>query len=222
MSIEDGNLIAKPGAAVKAANAAPIEADPREIQRLGLARQSSIARWVAVFIMVAVLIWVVLGPDRAYAPMARTLVFFFAGVSLALMTGAELANKLELRGPGFAITLVGAAAVACGTLLLLNHVSKPETSVVAVDVLDQRMQPMAIGYNTVAFTPTAGAASITYAVQGNTAFVIYPSDAGALFMSISYTGGGFYRGKIFRPVSNRLMVQLGPLKDGRGDLIAVK
>ncbi|MBB3639659.1 MULTISPECIES: hypothetical protein [Variovorax] len=206
----------KPKAKPEEKPSAPLPASPgAERQRFKLERWNTIARWSAAFVMLLVLIYVIVGPERAYVPHARVLIYLIAGVTLALMTGAELANKFELKGPGFAVTLVGAAAVALGTVAALVHLTKPETEVVVIDILDGNLEPAMFADEMVTLRPEAGQSEITSVAKNGKLYVVYPSDVGVVFMMLRYDGSSPYTAKILRPASNRLTLKKG--KNGKGE-----
>lgn len=189
-----------------------------ERQRLKLDAWNSIARWLAAFVMLGVVVWVIVGPDRAYAPSARTLVFLLAGVTLALMTGAEVANKLEFKGPGIAITLVSSAAVALGTVWLLQYLTKPESEVVAIDILTEDKGRAVIRAEMVELRPGSGAQATTYAVNQNTIFVIYPSDVAFMDIALTYPGSNPFTGRVPRPTNGRVTLLQSKQEGGKHTL----
>lgn len=177
-------------------------------------------RRLSILLILGVLIYVALAPDRLYTPVARTIVFLLAGVGVALLTGVELANRLTLKGPGFAVTLVSATAVAISTVGVLTHLAKAEESVVALDFFDANGVAVPLKYGELTISPMQGPQRLTYAADdGNTVFVVFPSNVAIARVQFQVFGSGMYIGDVRRPAHNRAQLTLGRLNDGVGPLL---
>lgn len=185
----------------------PAAVTSRLVSKAKHRRREEAIKLAAFLALLCLIAYVALAPDKLYSPTARTSLFFLCGVTLALLVGSELGSRFELKLPGMAITLVGASAVAIGTVAALTYLASPEETISAVEVVDENGRAVILSGVDLRITPREGAGDLTYAVRSNTVYVVFPSTVMSAKMEVSYAGGQVYRGPISRSARGRLHVK---------------
>ena len=139
-------------------------------------RLNSYGRWIIVFLIIGLGLYVALSPSVVYAPVPKVVLFCLISFLPAILFGAEAASKFDLQLPGFAFTTAGAAAVALGTLLLLSYLAKPEQQIAVYRIVDQQRQPV-LGLDrngAVEIQLSNQALVVTKLIDGNNLVLIFP------------------------------------------------
>ena len=175
-------------------------------------RLNSYGRWIIVFLILALGLYVALSPSVVYAPVPKVVLFCLISFLPAILFGAEAASKFNLKLPGFAFTTAGAAAVALGTLLLLNHLAKPEQQIAVYRIVDQQRQPV-LGLDregAVEIQLSNQALVVTKLIDGNNLVLIFPEQIGEADVLVKpVLTGPTYFGKVSYAGNRQSELMLG-------------
>lgn len=140
---------------------------------------------VSVFLILGLGLFVALSPTIVYAPTPKIVLFFLISFLPSLLFGAAASSRFKLELPGFVFTTAGACAVCLGTLLLLNHLSKPEEKIAVYQVYDENKEPVSLDWQgAFEVMVTAQGLSVTKFIEGHTAVLIFPEQVGSVEVRI--------------------------------------
>jgi hypothetical protein len=154
-----------------------------------LDRITQYVRLGCIPLMLGLLVYVVLQPDVAYATTQRAVLFLLGGLFAGLLVGAEIANRLELKVAGVAVTLVGAAALSISAMYVMWWMARPEEIITAFEVSDELGEPLNIVPDgVVTVTRIRGMSEVTVFKKGTIFAAILNRDDQYVKLRIKPTG----------------------------------
>jgi hypothetical protein len=168
-------------------------------------------RIICAILILGLAIFVALKPGVVYAPSPRVILYFLVSFLPALVFGAEVSARFKLELPGFCFTTAGVFAACLGTLVVLDHLSKPQEKIAVFQVFDEAGEPVNLeAKNTVNIPITLSGLSITKFVDGNTVILIFPEQAGSAELRVKpVSTGPTYSGDVTYAGSRTLKLRLG-------------
>jgi hypothetical protein len=160
---------------------------------------NTVFRIIVAVVVLVVGIYVALSPSVVYAPTPRVVLYCLISFLPAILFGAEAVAKFRLQLPGFAFTVIGAAAISLGTLFLLTYLSKPQQQITVFRIVDENRQPV-IGLDregAIDVLLSGEGLQVTKLVDGNNVVLIFPEQVGECEVRVRpLTFGPMYSGKI--------------------------
>lgn len=148
-------------------------------------------RVVVLVLILLVGLSVALSPALVYAPTPRVVLYFLISLLPAILFGAEVASKFEMKLPGFVFATGGAFAVCLGTLLVLSQLSKPEQQIAVFQVYDEHAHEVVLDWDgAVKVLPDPGGLSATKFVDGNIVILVFPEQAGEVKLQVKKESHG--------------------------------
>jgi hypothetical protein len=148
-------------------------------------------QWIAASAILALLVFVALNPQLAYAPVPRVILFLLAAVFPALLIATTATTKLQLHAKGFLFVTSGASAFFVALLLLLSYISKPDLQVLMFSVVDENGDKINLSpYYAFTLEPNSSGLVANHFIKSNSVVMIFPEQLVEQRFSIKLASDG--------------------------------
>lgn len=168
-------------------------------------------RVVAVSAILILMVWVVLSPGTAYAPVPRITLFTLSSAAIAIFLGAEATTRLKLEWKGFAFVTAGVAALGFMLLLFMTSTVKPELQVAIYQVVDENGGDLRVDLDgAVRLTEIPSGRPGFFLAQGSQLVITYPELVPEQKIQIrKTTDGPYYMGTVTYAGTRKTSLKLG-------------